>query len=208
MSKVVIQGNASGTGNFTIAAPNSNTDRTFNLPDEAGTVVTTAGLPSGLITASDLPSGSVLQVLSTTKTDTFSSSSSSWTDITGLSVSITPNSTSSKVLVMYSVVTSENNQSFPILRLVRDSTAIASGDSYASSKLGTTVAYGGGQVNTITTQSTQYLDSPSTTSATTYKVQIIATASVAHYINRNQRDDGYYYEPRTVSSITVMEIAG
>lgn len=43
MSKVVIQGNASGTGDFTIAAPNSNTDRTFNLPDEAGEVVVTNG---------------------------------------------------------------------------------------------------------------------------------------------------------------------
>ena len=38
MSRVVIQGDASGTGDFTIAAPNSNTDRTLTLPDEAGTV--------------------------------------------------------------------------------------------------------------------------------------------------------------------------
>jgi hypothetical protein len=43
MSKVKIEGNASGTGTFTIAAPNSNTDRTFNLPDEAGTVLTSGG---------------------------------------------------------------------------------------------------------------------------------------------------------------------
>ena len=196
MSKVVIQGNASGTGNFTIAAPNSNTDRTFNLPDATGTV-------DRLERA-----GNVLQVVSTTKTDTFSSSSSSWTDITGLSVSITPSSTSSKVLVMYSIVTSVNTSQFPILRLVRGSTAIASGDSYASSELGTTSAWSGGGVNYTHVQSTQYLDSPSTTSATTYKAQIIATASQAHYINRNLRDDGNYYEPRTVSSITVMEIAG
>ena len=42
MSYVKIEGNASGTGTFTIAAPNSNTDRTFNLPDEAGTVLTSA----------------------------------------------------------------------------------------------------------------------------------------------------------------------
>ena len=38
MSRVVIQGDASGTGDFTIAAPNSNTDRTLTLPDEAGEV--------------------------------------------------------------------------------------------------------------------------------------------------------------------------
>lgn len=42
MSRVVIQGDASGTGDFTIAAPNSNTDRTLTLPDEAGTVLTSA----------------------------------------------------------------------------------------------------------------------------------------------------------------------
>jgi hypothetical protein len=42
MSKVKIEGNASGTGTFTIAAPNSNTDRTLTLPDEAGTVLTSA----------------------------------------------------------------------------------------------------------------------------------------------------------------------
>ena len=42
MSKVAIKGNASGTGTFTLEAPNSNTDRTLNLPDEAGTVITSA----------------------------------------------------------------------------------------------------------------------------------------------------------------------
>ena len=51
MSKVVIQGNASGTGNFTIAAPNSNTDRTFNLPDETGSILTS----SSSIASSQLP---------------------------------------------------------------------------------------------------------------------------------------------------------
>jgi len=43
MSKVTIQGNASGTGTFTIAAPNSNTDRTLALPDEAGEILTSSG---------------------------------------------------------------------------------------------------------------------------------------------------------------------
>jgi len=43
MSLVKIQGNASGTGEFTIAAPNSNTNRTLTLPDATGTIITTAG---------------------------------------------------------------------------------------------------------------------------------------------------------------------
>ena len=48
MSKVAITGNASGTGVFTVASPNSNTDRTLTLPDESGTVLTTTGtIPTG-----------------------------------------------------------------------------------------------------------------------------------------------------------------
>jgi uncharacterized protein (AIM24 family) len=43
MSSVSIQGNASGTGIFTIASPNSNTNRTLTLPDATGTIITTAG---------------------------------------------------------------------------------------------------------------------------------------------------------------------
>lgn len=54
MSKVAIQGNASGTGTFTIAAPNSNTDRTLTLPDEAGTVLTSASDLSGVTGAGGL----------------------------------------------------------------------------------------------------------------------------------------------------------
>ena len=51
MSKVVIAGDASGTGTFTISAPNGNTDRTLVLPDEAGTIITSGSptvLPKGV----------------------------------------------------------------------------------------------------------------------------------------------------------------
>ena len=47
MSKLSLKGNPSGTGNFTIEAPNSNTDRTLALPDEAGTLATVENLPAG-----------------------------------------------------------------------------------------------------------------------------------------------------------------
>ena len=84
MSKVVIAGDASGTGTFTISAPNGNTDRTLVLPDEAGTIITTAGVP-----ASAMPAGSVLQVVQTT-TSTYATNSSTTYASTGLSTSITP----------------------------------------------------------------------------------------------------------------------
>jgi hypothetical protein len=57
MSKVKIEGNASGTGTFTIAAPNSNTDRTLTLPDEAGTVLTSGGAGTDYLTPTGDGSG-------------------------------------------------------------------------------------------------------------------------------------------------------
>jgi hypothetical protein len=81
MSKVTIQGDASGTGIFTIASPNSNTDRTLVLPDEAGTMALQGG--AGV--------GKVLQVVQGTTTTEVTSTSSSYID-TGLSATITPTS--------------------------------------------------------------------------------------------------------------------
>jgi hypothetical protein len=46
MSKISLSGNASGTGTFTIASPNSNTDRTLTLPDNTGTLVTQNSQPA------------------------------------------------------------------------------------------------------------------------------------------------------------------
>jgi hypothetical protein len=65
MSKIALSGNASGTGTFTIASPNSNSDRTLNLPDNSGTVITTAtttgidasALSTGTVAAARLGSG-------------------------------------------------------------------------------------------------------------------------------------------------------
>jgi hypothetical protein len=57
MSNIAIKGAATGTGVFTLESPATNTDRTLVLPDEAGTVLTTAGVPS-----SAMPAGSVLQI--------------------------------------------------------------------------------------------------------------------------------------------------
>jgi hypothetical protein len=54
MSKIALQGDASGTGTFTIASPNSNTDRTLTLPDEAGTVLTSASDLTGVTGAGGL----------------------------------------------------------------------------------------------------------------------------------------------------------
>jgi len=81
------------------------------------------------VPASGMPTGSVIQTLSVTKTDTFSSSSTSFIDITGFSVSITPISTSSKILIVgvLTASTGLQNTITGYAQLVRNSTAIGNG---------------------------------------------------------------------------------
>ena len=94
MSKVAIVGDPSGTGTFTISAPNGNTDRTLVLPDEAGTVLTTAGVP-----ASAMPAGSIVQYVETNTDASISTSASSTITDTGVVVTINPTSASNKLIV-------------------------------------------------------------------------------------------------------------
>ena len=86
---------ASGGGSFSLQAPSSSSnDRVITLPDVAdGTLLTTQS--SGL--------GKILQVVSTEKTDTFTSDSTSYVDLTGITASITPSASSSKILVLSSL---------------------------------------------------------------------------------------------------------
>lgn len=164
------------------------------------------------ITGADLPAGSVLQVVSTTKTDTFTTTSASYTDVTGFSVSITPTSASSKILVSYQISLG-NSGYLSYSRIVRDSTPIAIADAAGSRPL--TTASTGWYVPTNVVYNSgpvcmDFLDSPSTTSEITYKVQI-RTYDASHFavVNRTYSDrDTSAYEPRMVSTITVMEIAG
>ena len=219
MSKVAIQGAATGTGVFTLASPATNTNRTLTLPDEAGTVLTSAGsLPAGNLTgsvpASAMPAGSVLQVVSTTKTDTFSTSSDGTFDITGLSATITPSSTSSKILIMAKVNlgnTNPQNTAFT-LQLKRGSTLINAGDSAGSRTRGFAGSEEGISNNTFGTYqsydySTQFLDSPSTTSATTYKISVVLSQMNQFVVNRTGYDGDSSAFHRGTSNIILMEIA-
>ena len=160
------------------------------------------------IPRSSMTTGAVLQVISTIKTDTFSTTSTSFADITGLSISITPTSATSKIYVVASVcggVNGGNNtQQF---RLVRDSTAIGVGDASGSRTRSTSGLNYQADSNRLDSFTFQHLDSPSTTSATTYKVQSIVSSGTV-YINRTYGDADGATWPRTVSTITVMEIAG
>lgn len=161
--------------------------------------------------------GAVLQVVSTTKTDTLSASlaGATTTDITGLTATITPLSTSSTVLIMVQTngAISSNNWVFNEFRLMRGSTAIGIGESSGNRLRVTSGAHvnANGDVDFITT-SMIFMDSPATTSATTYGVQIFNGASVTRtvYVNRTATDPNTAGDGgiRAISTITLMEIAG
>ena len=150
----------------------------------------------------------VLQVVSTTKTDTFTTTSTSFTDITGLSVSITPSSTSSKVLLVVNLFGDNSTAGQAgFVQLVRDSTAVGVGDAAGSRTRATTALSSYAGPNTIYASGANFLDSPSTTSATTYKVQVRVTGGTG-YVNRSFSDTDASATIRAVSSITAMEVAG
>lgn len=154
--------------------------------------------------------GKIGQIISTTvSTSGFTSTSSSFVDVTGLSVTITPTSSSSRIFVIYTVFGSCNNHS--AIRLVRDSTPInvgvAAGNRVASSGASFGLGSGGGATgDDAVTISGNFLDSPSTTSAVTYKIQAAAYIATIWYLNTSIDDGDNTYTYRGASTITVMEI--
>ena len=146
--------------------------------------------------------GKILQVLQTTKLDTFSTSSSTYTDVTGVSVSITPSSAASKVLVVLQIAVGHSAVgSADRINLVRDSTAIyegSNGTDNGTVALNNNTAFGSDSVVPLTVV---YLDSPVTTSATTYKAQVKTSAGTL-YVNRS----GAGGNSCGTCSITVMEV--
>jgi hypothetical protein len=169
-----------------------------------GTVLTAdSAEATGMKWAASAAGGKVLQVVSTTKSDTFTSTATTYTDITGLSVTITPTSATSKILVLFNL--SGGATEIANARLVRGSTPIAIGDAAGSRNrsAGDFAIFATPIVETLVSGS--FLDSPATTSATTYKMQAQIT-SATFYINRSEGDTDNYYRARTASTITVMEI--
>ena len=153
--------------------------------------------------------GGIIQVVSTTKTDTFDTTSTSFVDITGLSVSITPKFSTSKILVTYHTNASMEDDGYRGgLRLMRDSTAIFVGDSAGSRpQLSNHLVEATGTQQQFS-YSGQTLDSPATTSAVTYKVQAISLDSGRQInINKSYGDNNDALNGRTASSITVMEVS-
>ena len=179
-----------------------------------GTIVNADINASAAIVASKLSgTGKVLQVVQVIKSDTFTVSvaDGSYADITGLSVSITPSSASNKILVFAKVDGGGDSSATrpQYYRLLRDSTVIGNGAS-SGNRLGN--SFGGVGINvtrSMASSSINFLDSPATTSSTTYKIQVAheAAATATLYINRGQLDDDSTQTKRGSSIITLLEIA-
>ena len=192
----------SGGNGVIIAAPSSNpaADRTLTLPGDAdGTIATTAN------------AGKILQVIQAVKKNRQTINSTTLVDITGMSVSITPSSASNKVLVNYSLVVF-SNAVYYALRLLRDSdSTIFIGDENPSATSQNRASFGSYDSSYVIadTIAQSFLDSPNTTSATTYKLQAYSPYSSAYTIGINSGValDNYTYMNNCVPTITAMEVA-
>jgi len=152
--------------------------------------------------------GHVIQVKSTAKTNTFTMSSSTFADVTDLSVSVTPASASSKILVTFSLSGQADEATNGLyVRLMRDSTAIGIAD-LDGTRARTTYGNISTPPNAGNMSGFTFLDSPATTSAVVYKVQVASnTNGQAVSINRLNNNADQTNLSRSASSITVMEIA-
>jgi hypothetical protein len=132
---------------------------------------------------------------------------SSFVPITGLSATITPRFASSKIFIIANVQYGiPNNTEFGVFRLFGGNTASYRGDA-AGSRSQALFGGGFGTAGTaiLLTGSVSYLDSPATTSATTYGIEVRPQSTV--FVNRSFEDVDEARRPRGASSIILMEIA-
>lgn len=153
--------------------------------------------------------GAILQVKQTVKTDGFSLAGGSWADVTGFTVSITPSASTSKILVMFSAYGTQQGVSGTYgiqLRLVRNSTNIYVGDASGSANQASAGSVGTTAANYAHSLNGSFLDSPATTSATTYKIQMYVESGVTGFLGGSY-GTAAAYNARVPSQILVMEVA-
>jgi len=170
-------------------------------------------LASGVPASSNMPTGSVLQVVSTTLNTTFSASVGTGSlsgDVTGLTPSITPKFSTSKILVLVNLTGGTNGGIYNFALFRNGSQITAASGASAGSRLLISSSAANGGTGSEEGASFNYLDSPATTSAVTYSVRLGADTGGTQtlYINRSQDDANAGYANRGASTITLMEIAG
>jgi len=220
MAKLKVSGSASGTGTVTLIAPTTSSTRTITLPDSAGTILDSTSTLDATKLSGNLPAisgasltnlpggGKVLQVLQV-ENGTLGNTTSGTYQNTSIAVSITPSATTSKVLVfatVYTGVTRNDSQKYgATIRLIET----VSSDVYPTGTDGNfgnnLITFPSGFLGFIGgTISGNWLHSPASTSALTYKVQFKSWSGTnTAYINT---PDGSTNWGALKSTITVMEI--
>jgi hypothetical protein len=188
--------------NSPTSAPTS-ADVAFKLPNADGTsgqVLKTDG--SGNLSFGADTGGKILQVAQTYSTTIYSTTSNSMTEYTALNTTITPSSSSNKILIMVSLSVGSSATAGQGFQLYDGSTHIsAATNNNVSTATAVTV-----QIDTqfdTKQPAFQYLYSPSTTNATTIKVYVQADSGTTLYLNRY----GYGTSRGGASSMTLMEVA-
>ena len=164
-------------------------------------IIPTGGVPTG-------GGGGIIQIKQALKTDAFSTSSTSFTDITGLSVTLTPKFSTSKVFISFDLATghtTSTQQSIQLVRQVSGSDTIINACAYDSS---TSMFYVDAQDSYETWDRNhvtyQCIDSPATTSAVNYRLRTyIYSSSQTQYVNRCHNSANNTGS----STLTVMEIS-
>ena len=172
--------------------------------DLSGKTVT---LPSGTAGA-----GKVLQVLQTVEQGTIVFTS---TLADALTISVTPSSTSSKILVQWDTAWGRGVNDYGAFYLYRNGSLVSGAVSTAGTGnqingTGAIMNRGSNSLDVYVTHanSGSYLDSPNTTSAITYTIKAKCTLGSNIYLNRPEATDDDSYRVSSISSLTVMEIAG
>lgn len=172
---------------------------------KANAVQTTAGKP--ILNST----GSILQVVSTTKTDVFTTTSTTMVDVTGLNATITPLSNGNKILVCYSVQMGNTGQNYLLAGdITRNGTQLSIGDAVGSRGRYMFGTQDSGPTHGATyCFAGTYLDAPSSTSALTYQVRVRSESPQTLWVNRgNELDGDTVITQRLISMITLMEVSG
>ena len=166
----------------------------------ADSLLVANAVAAGLTDAQNAGIGS--NVVQTVKTDAFSTSSTSFTALTGMSVNITPTLDTSKVLIFVQTNISASTGSTQTFRLRRGSTTIAESTAGGVSNGFDSGSPGVSNNDTVQKASTVFLDSPTSDAVITYSVEVRTNAGTM-FVNRSANNADY----GAVSTITVIEVA-
>ena len=191
---------------ITTAKINDSAITTAKINDGAITDVKITSVDASKLTGT-LPAsisvGTILQCLSSVKSDVETTTSTTFVTPTDLSVDITPSSANSKFLVMWCFNANGNNAG-SCMQIIRDSTPIAIGDA-SGNRIRSTANFHDSNDHGIQTMAGTYLDSPNTASQITYAIQWRSNG-LTNYLNRSQIDNDSNDASRVISSLTIFEI--